>query len=472
MASKSKARDQLRAVVQELITTERNYVKALKLLKEVFMPMYAELGAKRVSSKVDKVFQDMFASWKQLLAFHTLLLSRIERRCLIGGDSITDIGQLQLEDTAAIRLANVLIDHCDFFKMYSEYRMHFGAANPQIQKVREKDKEFDSLLKRFASHPRIQVDDISSILIKPIQRVPQYGLFMENMQKEAGKLDDDPGLQTDVTIALDKIKIAVEHVNQKPKDDENLAKIRKLQRKLRPENEVNLLKPHVRLVLEGNAMALQIPPATEFIRPYPKIPSGSDGQLHAPLSTSSAELVYIFLLTDLLIICRHKQKNKFIRRQDLYHIAKFIHLRSARVSMLDSVRDGMAEKGLGRHALKIECDMHNGRAAWFALSLGSLDGRNNWCEKIENCIFKSQQKHSNSENYTKGTENSFGTSGVNVGVDGQNIGDGAASPTSMSVVSPPVVIPPGVDEEWFLSILPHMREEILINRGYMQQQKH
>ena len=458
------AMDKLRAVVEEFLTTERKYVQTLTSLNRVFMPMYAEFGAMRVSHDVNKTFQDMFSSWNQLLEFHKSLLLTIEARCLVGGDSnsshITEKGaisivavadgngaaqvhkqtqdgmDLRLKKTAARGLANVMKSLGHYLKMYSIYSMHYRTVLARIKEAREEDEEFDSMLKRFASHPVANGLDISSILIQPIQRLCKYELFLRDMGKQAGKTDDT-GLQTDIVMALQITKQAVEKVNQNDKDKENLARVRKLQRELRPANKVDLFKAHIRLVLEGNAMAVEIPPQIDHMAdPFniapidhlipPRLPnlsetsSDSDALLHAPLSTSSAEPVHIFLLTDLLIICRYKLKKKgALRRQDKhrYHIAQLIRLQTARVSVLDLLNDGLVEKGLGSHALKIEWDMHKEGAAWFALSLPSFADSEHWFQEIENCISKSQQKHSVSGNANNDSEIDFdardATSGVN-----------------------------------------------------------
>ena len=247
------------------------------------------------------------------------------------------------------------------------------ASVPLFTEARKGNDEFNDIVRAFEQNPAAEGLNIESILVKPIQRVCKYELFLRDMGKKAAKTDD-ANLQMDVVMALQVTKEAVSHVNQKDKDAENLAKVAALHGELRPANTVNLLKAHMRLILEANVMAIEVPSQAaaadsmsdpfglstkDHLKPprLPKSPdsaSNSDAALQAPLSTVSAEPVHAFLLTDILILSRFKLKKKgLMRRQDKhrYHIAQIIPLHNARVSVIDS---GSCELGLGTHALKLE----------------------------------------------------------------------------------------------------------------------
>lgn len=243
------AQDDLRAIVEEFITTERNYVEHLSGLLRVFMPSYNESGAACcISGELHRMLQDLFASWKQLHDFHRSLLLTIETRCLVGGSGVashvTESGaisavaspvkpqmrrrgqdmSLRLKGSAANGLANVVKSLAPYFKLYSVYCRLYPQIVPLFAAARNDHAEFNDVVRRYEQDPVTRGLNIESILVKPVQRVCKYELFLRDMGKKAAKTTDS-NLQMDVVMALQITKQAVGHVNQKDKDTENLAKV-------------------------------------------------------------------------------------------------------------------------------------------------------------------------------------------------------------------------------------------------------
>jgi hypothetical protein len=249
------AQDDLRAIVEEFITTERNYVAHLSGLLSVFMPLYMESGAcASVSESLHRMLQDLFASWKQLHDFHRSLLLTIETRCLVGGSEVSAShvtasgsfsavaspvknpqtkpqmrgrGQdmsLRLKKSAANGLANVVKSLAPYFKLYSAYCRLYPQIVPLFADARNDNAEFNDVVRSYEQDPVTCGLNIESILVKPVQRVCKYELFLRDMGKKAAKTTDS-NLQMDIVMALQITKQAVGHVNQKDKDTENLAKV-------------------------------------------------------------------------------------------------------------------------------------------------------------------------------------------------------------------------------------------------------
>ena len=219
---------------------------------------------------------------------------------------------------------------------------------------------------------------------------------------------------------------------------------------------VNLLKALMRLVLEANAMAVEVPatPAgNDMSDPFglqtrdhlvpPRLhvtvekgASDPDAPLHAPLSSVSAEPVHVFLLTDILILCRFKLKKKgMLRKHDKkrYHIAQIIPLHNARVSVIDTGRHAL---GLGTHALKLEWAKHLPEAAWFALSLPSAKDMDKWHDELVRLIPSAKPADVITRNQSGGRgggqsshNNSSGTAGRG-GASTPTAGGGAHAPAS------------------------------------------
>ena len=186
------AMDDLRAIVEEFIMTERSYVSYLSTLISLFMPMYIEIGDALVGGALHKKLQDLFASWKQLHHFHRSLLFTIETRCLVGGSDnaathVLDNGtisaiavpapqpglapthnvdsgmDLRLKTTAANGLANVIKSLAPYFKLYSEYCQLYPQVMPLFAEARKQNDAFNNLVCKFEQNPTAQGLNIESI---------------------------------------------------------------------------------------------------------------------------------------------------------------------------------------------------------------------------------------------------------------------------------------------------------------------
>ena len=366
-------------IVTEFIQTERVYCNFLELTLEYFFKIVPISNGIKDPKDV-QLFRELQTNWGQLYQFHTSFLLTLETRCLLGGGKVgsqmTESGShsvvarstgnsnsnsnsnnslhpLVLKKNAAQGLANVVIKLSPYFKLYSGYCRLYPLILPILEAAQENSTEFEAAVKHFESLPRAKNLSLGSIIVKPIQRVCKYELFLRDLQKKIPPNNVD--LMTDVVMAYTATQNVVGKVNETGKTGEQLAKLAELQEQLRPLGKVNVLKSHRRLDLQGNAMAVQMLPNGESnndrsgssnnssnnsnsnsnsnsnhdnisTRQSPHNYSSSSSSsssadthdteeaLNHPLSTAFAEPVHIFLISDLLLVCRYKCKKKSLFR--------------------------------------------------------------------------------------------------------------------------------------------------------------
>jgi hypothetical protein len=267
-----------------------------------------------------------------------------------------------LKPNAALALANVVIKLSPYFKLYSGYCRLYPLASKIFDDARESNSDFDACVKHFESLPATQNQSLGSILVKPVQRVCKYELFLRDLQRKAPANAID--LQTDIVMAYTATQNVVAKVNNTGKTSEQLANLATLQEQLRPIGKVDLLQSHRKLDLQGNAMAVRMLPGgpgganvdgsnamqgsggssdgsssgssssssrmrTSSTMSTTSVASGQsklsspassshaeydDEELSQPLSTHGSEPIHIFSVSDVLLLCRYKLKKKSLMR--------------------------------------------------------------------------------------------------------------------------------------------------------------
>lgn len=204
----------LKSIV-ELVKTEESFVKDLeKLMDQYIKP--ANLS--------------MLDCTEKLLKTHTVFLNSLQDA---GGDLLTATSEVldycQIKD-AVMRISALFINKCNKFKIYSEY----SAAYLRFQHLQKCDQELKSNLEKLNLSQQHK-ESVESLLIKPIQRVLKYPLFLEQIRDFCSK-DSIEKKQT--LQALTRMQTLATYVNEMQRineeygtDLERLSKIPELSKK-------------------------------------------------------------------------------------------------------------------------------------------------------------------------------------------------------------------------------------------------
>ena len=175
-AEQSKERKRVKAV-NELVETEKTYVKRLGELIEHFMDPLAH-DAKLISKDDhSKIFP---SDIKVIYNFHKIFLKTLQ-------DPKT-------------KIADLFDEFAPYFKMYQTYLNNHDAAIARLTKLQRK-KEFAT----WCQNQRQNCDNqtLQSLLILPIQRIPRYELCLKEIIKNT---NDDHSDLWKLKEELDQVK--------------------------------------------------------------------------------------------------------------------------------------------------------------------------------------------------------------------------------------------------------------------------
>ncbi|XP_039993506.1 T-lymphoma invasion and metastasis-inducing protein 2 isoform X2 [Xiphias gladius] len=200
------ATERLRKVIQELVDTEKSYVKDLACLFEIYLkPLQNETFL-----TLDEM-ESLFGSLPEMLEFQRVFLQTLEERIASSPDFSTLETPSQFKKLL-FSLGGSFLYYADHFKLYSG----FCANHIKVQKVLERAKT-DQAFKEFldARNPTKQHSStLESYLIKPVQRVLKYPLLLREL---VSLTDADSEEHYHLTEALKAMEKVASHINEMQK---------------------------------------------------------------------------------------------------------------------------------------------------------------------------------------------------------------------------------------------------------------
>ncbi|KAF7231106.1 rho guanine nucleotide exchange factor TIAM2 [Nothobranchius furzeri] len=196
----------LRKVIQELVDTEKSYVKDLVCLLDVYL---TPLQRETFLSKDE--MEALFGSLPEMLDFQRVFLQTLEER-IAGCPNITSLETPDQFKKLLFSLGGSFLYYADHFKLYSG----FCANHIKVQKVLEKAKT-DGAFKHFleARNPTNQhSSSLESYLIKPVQRVLKYPLLLREL---VSLTNPDSPEHSHLTEALRAMEKVASHINEMQK---------------------------------------------------------------------------------------------------------------------------------------------------------------------------------------------------------------------------------------------------------------
>ncbi|XP_035220329.1 serine-rich adhesin for platelets-like isoform X2 [Stegodyphus dumicola] len=197
--------EQVRAnIVQEIVATERDYVKHLKDVVEGYLKQVHRRPDMFSKERIETVFGNI----KEIYNFQSQFLKQLEDRLDKDSPHLSQIG-------------DIFLNHKEEFKMYSQYCNNHPLAVSELQEL-----YCDSQYIHFFEACRLlqEMIDISldGFLLTPIQRICKYPLQLAELLKftDASHPDHIP-----VTNALAAMKDVAELVNERKRRMECLERI-------------------------------------------------------------------------------------------------------------------------------------------------------------------------------------------------------------------------------------------------------
>ena len=159
-------------VIEELVKTEHQYLESLALIVEKLMKESIQLKL-LTKEETDKIFSNI----ESIYLFHKEFCANLKK-------SFENF-------TKNTKVANGILKMLPFFKLYYLYCNNFHHSNELIDKMKLNIHPFTERIKTLEYTEEMQNLDLSSLLIKPVQRLPKYVLLFKDLMKNTEEIHPD-----------------------------------------------------------------------------------------------------------------------------------------------------------------------------------------------------------------------------------------------------------------------------------------
>ncbi|KAJ6595999.1 Myosin-M heavy chain, partial [Pseudolycoriella hygida] len=199
--------------VQEILTSERSYIKQLETLMTYFVNPLKDSDIIN-----NDEFSILFGQIEMIYNLNTELLKNLE-------SDLAKVGK------AFLRLA-------PFFKLYSVYAFDYNRSQIVLQDLTDKNQKFRKFLEQTESRPEVQTK-LMSLLISPIQRVPRYRLLLQQVILYSSPSDEDFKILQE---SYKEVENTVSHMNSVVQEQEMTQMMINLQNSL-VDHVPSIIKP-------------------------------------------------------------------------------------------------------------------------------------------------------------------------------------------------------------------------------------
>ncbi|KAM6150008.1 rho guanine nucleotide exchange factor 10 isoform 2-T2 [Erethizon dorsatum] len=197
-----------RYILGSIVESEKNYVDALKRILEQYEKPLSELEPRILSERKLKM---VFYRVKEILQCHSMFQIALASR-VAEWDAVETIGDVFVASFSK----SMVLD------AYSEYVNNFSTAVAVLKKTCATKPAFLEFLKQSqeASPDRVT---LYSLMMKPIQRFPQFILLLQDMLKNTPRGHPD---RLPLQMALTELETLAEKLNERKRDADQRCEIK------------------------------------------------------------------------------------------------------------------------------------------------------------------------------------------------------------------------------------------------------
>lgn len=225
-------------IAKEIASSEHVFVDVLKLLNVDFR-LHISRCTERAGRPVvpSEVLNRILKYLPQLQNFNEDLLRDLE-------DRVANWDKCQ-------KVADIFVKKGPFLKMYTSYITDFEETNRVFDDALKKIPTFQHSVKEFEMLPRCASLGVRHYLLKPIQRIPQYKLLLQDYLKHLTPESED---YANTKIALTIVSEVADHANSSMRQGDQVQKMLEIQKSL--DGHFEVIKPGRDLIKEGELMKL------------------------------------------------------------------------------------------------------------------------------------------------------------------------------------------------------------------------
>uniref|UniRef100_A0A8C9QG03 DH domain-containing protein n=1 Tax=Spermophilus dauricus TaxID=99837 RepID=A0A8C9QG03_SPEDA len=199
-----------RYILGSIVESEKNYVDAFKRILEQYEKPLSETEPRLLSDRKWKV---VFYRVREILQCHSMFQITLASR-MSEWDAVETIGDVFVASFSK----SMVLD------AYSEYVNNFSTAVAMLKKTCAAKPAFLEFLKQSQESSPDRVT-LHSLMMKPIQRFPQFILLLQDMLKNTSKGHPD---RLPLQMALTELETLAEKLNERKRDADQRCEIRQI----------------------------------------------------------------------------------------------------------------------------------------------------------------------------------------------------------------------------------------------------
>ncbi|XP_046731060.1 FYVE, RhoGEF and PH domain-containing protein 5 isoform X1 [Silurus meridionalis] len=260
-------------VAKELLDSEREHVKTLKLLQVDFRAAVEEAAGEDGEPVVEEGTMDkILSTLPQAYQLHTDILTQLDSRIQ------------QWEESP--KIVDVFLEHCEEFGIFATYICAYDRSMALLEESCRRSKAFADVVKRFEQQNSEGVQiPVKHQLLQIIVRVLQYRMLLTDY---LNNLSPDSKEYEDTQAALVIVSEVADQANDNLKEGENLLRL-----------------VHIEYSVKGKRSLLQ--PGRVFVK---------EGTL-MKVSRKSRQPRHLFLMNDMILYTYPQQDGKYRMKNTL-----------------------------------------------------------------------------------------------------------------------------------------------------------
>uniref|UniRef100_A0A3P8XFX4 Phosphatidylinositol-3,4,5-trisphosphate-dependent Rac exchange factor 1 n=1 Tax=Esox lucius TaxID=8010 RepID=A0A3P8XFX4_ESOLU len=332
-------------VLNEILNTERDYVRVLLFLQSAFLHRIRQTPEDRQCLAPEHV-KILFSNIEAILEVHTDVLSAVE-------------ASLQPEPQPGHALGHVFLTFRERFSVYGEYCSNHEKALRLLMELNKIPEIRTFLLHCMLLGGKKSTDvPLEGYLLSPIQRICKYPLLLKELLKRTPKKHADyPAVEE----ALQAMKAVCSNINETKRQMEKLEALEQLQSHIEGWEGTNLTDICTELLLHGNLL---------------KISAGN-----------IQERVF-FLFDNLLVYCKRKSRvsgKKSTKRSKSINGPLYVFRGriNTEVMEVENVEDGTADYHSNNYTVTNGWKIHNtAKNKWFVCMAKNAEDKQKWLDAI------------------------------------------------------------------------------------------
>ncbi|KAF7474535.1 Hypothetical predicted protein [Marmota monax] len=223
-----------RYILGSIVESEKNYVDALKRILEQYEKPLSETEPRLLSDRKRKV---VFYRVREILQCHSMFQIALASR-VSEWDAVETIGDVFVASFSK----SMVLD------AYSEYVNNFSTAVAMLKKTCAAKPAFLEFLKQSQESSPDRVT-LYSLMMKPIQRFPQFILLLQDMLKNTPKGHPD---RLPLQMALTELETLAEKLNERKRDADQRCEVRQIAKAVNERHLDQLLSSGSRYLIRSD----------------------------------------------------------------------------------------------------------------------------------------------------------------------------------------------------------------------------